>query len=120
MSSCLSDERDIFDTQKISSRSRKRSYKLCSDFKEVSRLTVLDGEMQKKTVVKSKLSQINYKRFYFADGITSSQLSHPHLHELVDFKVKKGQGIEQYFWEENETLLEIENRAQKSNESLFL
>ena len=43
--------------------------------------------MQKKTVAKSKFSQINDKRFYFADGITSLPLSHSHLQELVDFKI---------------------------------
>lgn len=60
------------------------------DFKEVSRLTVSDGEMQKKTIIKSKFSQINDKRIYFTDTITSLQLSHPHLKELADFKIKKG------------------------------
>ena len=36
-----------------------------SDVKEVSRLTVADGEMQQKTVVNF---QFNDKRFYFSDG----------------------------------------------------
>ena len=58
-----------------------------ADYKEVSRLTVSEGEMQKKTVAKSKFSQINDKRFYFADAITSLPLSHSHLQELVDFKI---------------------------------
>ena len=58
------------------------------DFKQVSRLTVSEGEMQKKTVIKSKFSQINDKRIYFEDGITSLPLSHPHLQELIDFKTK--------------------------------
>ena len=40
------------------------------DFEEVSRLTVPKIEMQKKMAMKSKFSQINNKRFYFADGIT--------------------------------------------------
>ena len=42
-----------------------------ADYMEVSRLTVLDGEMQKKTVTKTKFLQFNDKRFYFADGNTS-------------------------------------------------
>ena len=42
-----------------------------ADYKEFSRLTLSDGEMQKKTVTKNKFSQINDIRFYFADGITS-------------------------------------------------
>ena len=74
----------------------------------------------KKAVVKSTFLQINDKRFYFADGITSIPLSHPHLQELVDFKAKKGQKIEIYYWQEKETLSEIKNRAQESNERLFL
>ena len=90
------------------------------DFKEVSRLTVSDGEMQKKTIIKSKFSQINDKRIYFTDTITSLQLSHHHLKELADFKIKKEQRIERYFWEEKESLLEIENRAQEFEERLFL
>ena len=90
------------------------------DFKEVSRLTVSEGEMQKKTVMKSKFSQINDKRFYFTDGITSLPLSHPHLQGLIDFKTKKGQSIERYFLEEKETLLGTENSAQESNKRLFL
>ena len=47
---------------------------------------------KKKTVVNSKFSQINNKRFYFADGITSLPLCHPHLQELVDLKIKKDRG----------------------------
>ena len=49
------------------------------DVKEVSRLTVVDGEMQQKTIVKTKFSQFKDKRFYFSDGITSLPLSHPYL-----------------------------------------
>ena len=82
-----------------------------ADFKEVYRLTVSDREMQKKkTVVKSKFYHINDKRFYFADRITSLPLNHPHLQRLFDFKGKKGQIIERYFWEEKET--PIRNRKQ--------
>ena len=66
--------------------------------KEVSRLTALEGEMQKKTVMKSKFSRINHKMFYLVDGIMSLPSSHPHLQGLIDFKTKKGQKIEGYFW----------------------
>ena len=45
---------------------------------------------KKKNVAKSKFSQINDKRFHFADGITSLPLRHPYLQELVDFEIKKG------------------------------
>lgn len=39
--------------------------------KQVSRLNVIDGEMQQRTVTKTKFSQFTDKRFYFSDGITS-------------------------------------------------
>ena len=39
-----------------------------SDQKQVSRLTVVAGEMVKRTMTKSKFSQLNDKRFYFPDG----------------------------------------------------
>ena len=45
-----------------------------ADFKEVSRLTVFQGEMQKKTLIKTKFSEFNDKRFFFLHGITSLPL----------------------------------------------
>ena len=41
-----------------------------ADFKEVSRLTVSEGQIQQKAVVKTKFSQFNDKMFYFLEGIT--------------------------------------------------
>ena len=67
---------------------------------------------KKRPSLKSKFSQINDKRFYFVDEITSLLLCLPYLQELIDFKVKKGQRVERYFREEN--------RAQESNERMFL
>ena len=60
-----------------------------ANYKEVSRLTAFQGEMEKKTVTKTKFLQFNDKRFYFSDGITSLPLSHPYLKELVEFEGKK-------------------------------
>ena len=48
--------------------------KPAADFKEVSRLAVFQGEMQKKTVIKTKFSEFNDKRFYFLRGIMSLPL----------------------------------------------
>ena len=59
------------------------------DFKEVSRLTVSEGQMQKKTVMKSKFSQIDNKMFCFADSITS--LTHTYRDWLI-LKEKMGKG----------------------------
>ena len=49
------------------------------DYKEVSKLTIFHGEMQKKTSVKTKFSQFNDKCFHFSDGISSLPFSHPYL-----------------------------------------
>ena len=88
------------------------------DVKEVSRLTVVDGEMQQKIAVKTKFSQFNDKRFYFSDGIISLPLSQPYLKELNEYKEQKGQKIEKYFWQEKNKLLAMENKAQLMNERL--
>ena len=84
--------------------------------KEVPRLTVLCGEMQKKTIVKSKFWQINDKRFYFPDGIVSLPLSHPSLKELNHYiqKRSKDRGIIMG------RKTEIGNRALEFNKRLFL
>ena len=91
-----------------------------ADYKEVSRLTVFQDNTQKKTVTKTKFSQFRDKRFYFSGGITLLPLSHPYLKDLVVFKKEKGQGIEKYFRDEKENLLDIENKVQELNKRLFL
>ena len=88
------------------------------DVKEVSRLTEVDGEMQQKTVIKTKFSEFNNKRFYFADKITSLLLPHPYLKELNEYKEPTSQRIEKYFWQEKDKLLAMENKAQLINEKL--
>ena len=47
--------------------------KLPAEYKQVSGLTVNKGEMVKKTVTKTKFSQLNDKRFYFPNGILSHE-----------------------------------------------
>ena len=42
--------------------------------KQISRLTVIAGEMVKSTVIKNKFSQLNDKKFYFSDGVFFSYL----------------------------------------------
>ena len=80
------------------------------DTKKVSRLNVLASEMVKSTYVKNKFSQINDKRFYFPDGAVSLLFYHPVLSEIEEFKQKKAQKIEKYFWEEKEHLFRLEKR----------
>ena len=47
-----------------------------TEHKEVSGFSVFQGEMVKKTVFKTKFSQLNDKRFYFTDGIVSLHFGH--------------------------------------------
>ena len=68
-----------------------------AEYKEVSRFTVIQGEMRKNTVQKTKFSQVNDKRFYFPNGIVSLPYGHQNLKEIDDFKKEKGQKIEKYF-----------------------
>ena len=88
--------------------------------KEVSRLSVIQGEMVKKTVIKNKFSQLNDKRFYFPDGIVSLPFGHKNLKEIDDFKKQKGQKIEKYFWEEKEALFNMEIKVLKNPPRLYL
>ena len=76
--------------------------------------------MVKKTVRKTKFSQLNDKRFYFPDGIVSLPYGHQNLKEIDNFKKEKGQKIEKYFWEEKEKLLEMEKKALKNTPRLYL
>ena len=86
----------------------------------MSRLTVVAGEVVKKTVTKSKFSQINDKRFYFPDGVVPLPFGHPLLKEMDEFKQEKGQKIEKYFWEVKENLFNLENKALKEHPRLYL
>ena len=83
-------------------------------------MAVSQDEMQKKTFTKTKFLQFSDKRHCFSDGITSLTLSYPYLKELVEFKMKMGQGIVIYFWNRKENFLAMENKAQELNERLLL
>ena len=60
------------------------------DQKQVSRFSVVQDEMVKKTVVTSKFSQLNDQGFYFPDGIVLLTFGHPSLSEIDKFKKEKG------------------------------
>ena len=90
------------------------------DTEQVSSFTVVAGEMVKTTVVKIKFSQLNNKRFYFPDGVVSLPFYHPNLSKIDEFKQKKGQRIEKYFWEEKEHLFNLEKEALKNHPRLYL
>lgn len=70
--------------------------------------------------MKTKFSQLNDKRFYFADGVVSLPHGHPSLKEIDKFKKEKDQKIEKYFWEQKERLLKMEkNTLEKTPRLLF-
>ena len=77
-------------------------------------------DIMKKTVTKSRFSQLNDKRFYFPDGVISLPFGHSLLKEIDKFKQEKGQKIEKYFWEEKENLFNLENKALKEHPRLYL
>ena len=76
--------------------------------------------MIRTTVTKNNSSQLNDKSFYFPNGVVPLPFHHPSLAEIVEFKRKKGQKFEKYFWEEKEHLLRLENTALKNHARLYL
>ena len=68
-----------------------------TEVKQVSKLTVNKGEMVKKTVKKTKLSQLNDKRFYFQNGILSLPFGHQNLKEMDDFKQERARKLKNIF-----------------------
>ena len=67
------------------------------DTKQLSRLTVVAGEMVKTTVTKSKFSQLNDKRFYFPHRVVYLPFQHPVLAEIDEFKQKKAKELKNIF-----------------------
>ena len=65
-----------------------------NEYKQVGRFTVKKGEMVTTSVMKTKFSQLNDKRFYFPNGVLSLPYGYPSLRETDDFKKEKGQKIE--------------------------
>lgn len=58
------------------------------------RLQIKNKKMYINSIVKSKFSQLNDKRFYFSDGIVPLAFSHLLLEKLEKFKEELGQKIE--------------------------
>ena len=78
------------------------------------RISVEKGAMTTHKITKTKFSQLNDKRFYFANGIISLPFGHLSLNEIDEYKKNKGRRIEKYFWTEKEKLLELERSALKN------
>ena len=83
------------------------------DSMPVVRISVKKGEMTTHKIVKSKFSQLNYKRFYFPNTVISLPFGHLALNELDEFKRNKGQKIEDYFLQNRDDLLELEKKVLK-------
>ena len=87
-------------------------------YKQVSRLTVRKGEMVKKTVTKTKCSQLNIRDFTLQIELFPCLLA---MKTKDDFEQEKGQKIEKYFWEEKEALLlKMEKNALKNHPRPYL
>ena len=88
--------------------------------KQVARFVVTQGDMVKTTVTKTKFSQLNDKRFHFANGMLSLPYGHPSYAAIDNFKKEQGQNIEKYFWEKKDELLALEKKALQSTPRLAL
>ena len=61
-----------------------------NEYQQQQRFSIVGGEMQNISIMKTKLSQANDKRFYSLNGITSLPIGHPYLRELTKYKEEKG------------------------------
>ena len=96
-------------TSRIASLNEIKSLRNPSiQFQEQQRFKIRGGEMEKTSIVKSKFSQTNNKRFYFENGIVSLTSFQPSLKNLNGFKDQKGQKIEQYLLEGKRNLPRLE------------
>ena len=68
-------------SKRIGSLVKFDTFKKNHDMKQVSRLTIVAGEMV-KTITKNKFSQLNDKRSYFPYGVISLPFHHPLLVEI--------------------------------------
>ena len=57
--------------------------------KQMSKLTVIAGRMEQKTVANFFFLNLTIKRFFPVDGITSLPLLLPYLQDLNDYKEKR-------------------------------
>ena len=67
------------------------------EYKEAARLTVDQGEMQKKSSPRCKFSLFNDKRFYFSNGLVSLPLFHPLLKDQTIYKKIKVKKLKNIF-----------------------
>ena len=82
--------------------------KLPTEYKEVPRFTVKQGEMVKTTVTKTKFSQLNDKRFYFPDATLSLPDSHQSLGEIDKFEKQNGKKKKENIFGKKTKLFQME------------
>ena len=68
-----------------------------NEFNEQQRFSIVGGEMQKTSVMKTKFSQTNDKRFYNLNGVTSLPIGHPYLKGITSYKEKKEKKLKSIF-----------------------
>ena len=73
-----------------------------NEYEEQQRFTVIDGKMQKTTVMKTKFSQTNDKRYYYLNGITS-YLGHTYLNDFTLYKEKKEKKLRNILYKKKTT-----------------
>ena len=81
------------------------------------RFQVKNTNMMMMSVNKVQFASLNYKRYYFSDGILSLPFGHPSLSELRDYK-KYLPKIHTVIKEEKDKLLQLENKIVNNNERL--
>ena len=59
---------------------------LQNEYCEQQRFSIVGGEMQKTSIMKTKFSHTNDKRFYYLNGITSLPIGHSLLNNLMNDK----------------------------------
>ena len=85
-----------------------------------NRYLIKKNEMSLEEIEKSKFALINDKRYHFSDSIVPLPVSHPLLHEIVEFKRNKKQKIELFLQEEKHKLIQMEKFALEKNARISL
>ena len=91
-----------------------------SEYKEVERFVVKQGDMVKIMVTKTKFSQLNDKRFYFPNSILSLPYGHLSLEALDNFKKEQGSKDRRILLGKKDELLVMEKEALQSTPRLEL
>ena len=105
----LSDLTEYFDNFLISPNPVQRI--------EQKRFHIKDESMQMQTIQKVQFGQLNDKRFYFSNGITSLPFGHPHL-ESVRKQKNKFRNIDKVIQDKKHEFLEEEAEVEEKNKRL--